>query len=288
MQKLNIAFFGTPDLVIPILDELEKSGALPQIIITGKDEPQGRKMIVTKPAPKVWAEKHGIPVLQPEKIDAAFLEDFIKYNIDLGVVVAYGKILPKTLLELPHFGMINVHYSLLPKYRGATPVESAILNGDEETGVVIQKMVYALDAGDIVEKEKISIDDSETAPELRNRLNEIAKGLLIKTIQKIADGSASYEKQDDSKATICRKIKKEDGLLDPAGDAIMNYRKFRAHAGWPGSYFFIEKNGKKMRIIVTEAKLTGEKFEILKVIPEGKKEMSYKDFLAGFQNKQTI
>ncbi len=285
MQKLSIAFFGTPELVIPILNELEGAGLVPKIIVTGKDKPQGRKMLITKPIPKVWAEERGIPILQPGKIDENFLNDFKKYDVDLGVVVAYGKILPETLLDIPRLGMINVHYSLLPKYRGATPVESAILNGDQETGVAIQKMAFALDAGDIIEKQKVTINPNETAPDLRNRLNEIAKGLLVKTIKELSGNSASYEKQDDSQATLCKKIKKEDGLIDPSGDAILNYRKFRAYFGWPGSYFFVEKNGKKLRVVIKEATLKEEKFEIIRVIPEGKKEMSYKDFLSGFQSK---
>ncbi len=284
MHNLNIAFFGTPDLVLPILDELESSGLLPKIIVTGKDEPVGRKMIITKPAPKVWGEARNIPVLQPGKIDAVFIEEFQKYNINLAIVVAYGKILPQTLLDIPKLGMVNVHYSLLPKYRGATPVESAILHGDSETGVVIQKMAFALDAGDIIEKEVVTISPDETAPVLRSRLNEIAKKLLIQTIQKIVNGTASYEKQDDSKATLCKKIKKEDGLLDLGNDPIINYRKFRAYFRWPGTYFFIEKNGKQIRVVIKEAEFKEGKFEILRVIPEGKKEMSYKDFLAGFQS----
>ncbi|MDD4988996.1 MAG: methionyl-tRNA formyltransferase [Candidatus Pacebacteria bacterium] len=283
MRSLHIAFFGTPELVIPILDELKNAGLIPKVIVTGKDEPQGRKMLVVRPLPKIWAETRGIPVLQPEKINTGFLEDFKKYNIDLGVVVAYGKILPKTLLELPRFGMINVHYSLLPKYRGATPVESAILNGDDTTGVVIQKMAYELDAGDIIEKEKVIIYPNETAPSLRNRLNEIAKKLLVTTIQKIADGTAAYEKQDDTKASHCKKIKKEDGLIDLTDDPAKNLQKFRAYFGWPGTYFFIERNSKKIRVIIKDAMLKEGVFEITRVIPEGKKEMSYKDFLAGFQ-----
>jgi methionyl-tRNA formyltransferase len=285
-KNFNIAFFGTPELVTAILDELERSGFLPNIIVTGKDEPQGRKMIIQKPAAKTWAEERNIPVLQPEKIGAEFIENFKKYDIHLGVVVAYGKILPKRLIELPRFGMINVHYSLLPKYRGATPVESAILNGDEETGVVIQKMAYDLDAGDIIEKEKVTIDAKETAPALRNRLNKIAKKLLVRVVQKIENGGASYEKQDGAKATLCKKIKKEDGLIDPNGDPILNFRKFRAYSGWPGIYFFIEKNSKKTRIVIKEATFKDGKFEILRVVPEGKKEMSYKDFLSGFQKKK--
>ncbi len=278
-KLLNIAFFGTPDLVIPILDELEKSGLTPKVIVTGLDVPKGRRLQIEKPAPKAWAEARGIPVLQPAKIDAAFLEEFQKYGVDLGVVVAYGKILPQALLDLPKLGMINVHYSLLPKYRGATPVESAILAGETETGVAIQKMVLKLDAGDVIEEAKVAIGEKETAPELRARLNGIAKNLLIEVVQKIANGTAKFRKQDDSQATRCGKIKKEDGEIDPSGDAILNWRKFRAYAGWPGTYFFGEKNNKKIRVIVKDADFKDGIFIIKKVVPEGKKEMPYADFL---------
>jgi len=280
-NKIKFAFFGTPDLVIPILDELEKSGLLPSLIVTGPDRAKGRKLVVSPPAPKIWAEKRGISVLQPEKINEAFVEDFKKRDFALGVVVAYGKILPEALINAPRHGMLNVHYSLLPKYRGAIPVESAILNGDKETGVCIQKMVFALDVGDIVDEERVEIGENEKAPELRARLNEMAKIMLPKAINEIEGSQTTFRKQDESKATHCKKIKKEDGLVDLNGDGLTNYLKFRAYFGWPGTYFFAEKNGKQIRIKITDASFSNGEFKILKVIPEGKKEMDYEDFKRG-------
>ena len=274
----RIAFFGTPDLVIPILDEMEKAGYATKIIVTGQDAAKGRHLNIEKPAAKIWAEARGIPVLQPAKIDTAFLEEFKKHDIELGVVAAYGKILPQTLLDLPRLGLINIHYSLLPKYRGATPVESAILNGDAETGVSIQKMIFKLDAGSVIAEEKTPIGEKETTPELRARLNEIGKKLLVETIGKIADGTAEYREQEESAATRCGKITKEDGLIDPAKDDEKNWRKFKAYSGWPGTYFFAEKNGKKIRIIVKESDFQEGKFIIKKVVPEGRKEISYEEF----------
>ena len=281
-SKLSFVFFGTPDLVIPILDELEKNNLLPSLIVTGLDVKKGRKMLITKPAPKVWAEARNIPVLQPEKIDAEFIENF-KNNFDLGVAVAYGKILPKSLLDIPKFGMINVHYSLLPKYRGATPVESAILNGESETGVSIQKMVFELDAGDVIDEEKTEIRTNEKALELRARLNDIAKKILPGTISKIVDGKATFKKQDASLATHCGKIKKEDGLINLEEDPLLNYRKFRAYFGWPGSYFFVSSDGKNIRVKITDADFTDNKFIVKKVIPEGKNETDYQSFLKGLK-----
>lgn len=285
LKKIKFAFFGTPDLVIPILDELEREGLLPSLVVTGLDVPKGRNLIITSPAPKLWAEGRNIPVWQPEKIDAKFLENFKRENFDLGVVVAYGKILPQALLDIPKLGMINVHYSLLPKYRGATPVEAAILNGEKETGVCIQKMIFALDAGDVLEEEKVEIGTEETAMALRERLNEIAKKMLPKVIEKLASGKAEARKQDEGKATHSKKIKKEDGLINLEDSGELNYRKYRAYFGWPGTYFFVKDGtGKEMRIKITDASLIDEKFVINKVIPEGKKEINYEIFLKSLKS----
>jgi methionyl-tRNA formyltransferase len=278
-QKLSIAFWGTPGLTITILDELETAGFTPSVIITGPDRPQGRGLVMTPPEPKLWAEKRNIPVLQPEKITPEFIEELRKQAIDLSVVVAYGKILPEAAITLPKHGTLNVHYSLLPRWRGATPVESAILAGDTETGVCIQHMVYTLDAGDIHNQERVTIGEHETAPALRQRLNILGAKLLVQTITAIENGSVSLTQQDESSVIKCGKITKEDGLIDPSGNPIENDRKFRAYYGWPGVYFFTEKDGKKIRIKVTDALLANGTWKILKVIPEGKKEIDYTQFL---------
>ena len=174
---------------------------------------------------------------------------------------------------MPKLVSINIHYSLLPKYRGASPVESAILNGDKETGVTIQKMAFELDSGPIIAQEKTQIAPNETAPELLKRLIKIGGDLLVKTLQ---TPFATGVKQDESQATYCKKIKKEDGLVD-LGAELPNvlYNKFRAYAFWPRIFFF--KDNK--RIIITDAELKDGKFIIKKVLPEGKKEIKYEEFL---------
>ena len=278
-QKLNIAFWGTPELTITILDALELSGFLPKVIITGMDRPQGRGLVITPPEPKVWAAQRNIPVLQPEKIDEAFLNTLKEYELDISVVVAYGKILPEAAINLPKLGTLNTHYSLLPRWRGATPVESAILAGDKETGVCIQQMVYKLDAGAIHKQETLTIGEHETAPDLRQRLNVIGARLLVETLTSIQGGNASPVIQDETGITKCGKIEKENGLIDPNGDPIENDRKFRAYYGWPGVYFFKEKDGKQIRIKITDAILQNGVWKILKVIPEGKKEIDYTNLL---------
>lgn len=278
-NNIRIAFFGTPELTIPILEELKVRSYTPVVIVTGMDKPIGRKMTITPPEPKIWGETNSVQVLQPEKLDSNFIEEFKKLNIDLSVVVAYGKIIPEELINIPRLGTINIHYSLLPKYRGATPVEAAILNGESETGVCIQHMRYKLDSGPIIEMEKVEIGSTDTAEELRGKLNTVGKKLLIESIEKLISGNANMTEQDESLATFCKKIKKEDGEIDLEDNEIINYNKWRAYNKWPRTYFFIEKNGQKTRVIITEAKIENNVFVIEKVIPEGKKEMAYSEFL---------
>lgn len=269
INKLNFVFFGTPDVASGTLEILKQNGFLPSLIVTSPDKPQGRKMLVTPPPAKIWAKENNIPYIQPEKLSE------INSNANLFIVVAYGKMLPENILNIPKLGSINIHYSLLPKYRGASPVESAILNGDIVTGVTIQKMAYKMDAGDIIAKQEIEIDRAETAPELRKRLIKIGGELLVKTIPLFVKNEVTLKKQNENEATICTKIKKADGLLNLNDDAIKNYNKFRAYTYWPRTFFF--KDGK--RIIITNAILENNQFIILKVLPEGKKEIKYEEFL---------
>lgn len=278
-QRLKIGFWGTPELTTTILDALANAGYAPCVIVTNPDRPQGRNLVLTATSAKLWGQTHDIPVLTPEKIGSVFLEEIQSYHCDLFVVVAYGKILPEAIISMPHYGTLNVHYSLLPRWRGATPVESAILAGDTETGVCVQQMVYKLDAGPIHDQVKISIHPNETAPKLRTRLNEIGKVILVETITKIANGSTKTHTQDETQMTRCGKITKEDGLIDPNGDPILNDRKFRAYYGWPGTYFFLQQGEKQLRVIVKDAHLENGAFMITRIIPEGKKEMAYADFL---------
>ncbi|MEK7662038.1 MAG: methionyl-tRNA formyltransferase [Patescibacteria group bacterium] len=280
-NKTRFVFFGTPSLVVPILEELKAGGFIPSLVITAPDKPKGRGLALTPPPAKIWAEQNKIEVLQPEKLDSEFCRRLSVAGCKLFIVVAYGKILPQEIIDLPEFGTYNVHYSLLPKYRGATPVESAILNGDEETGVSIQKMVFELDAGPVAAEEKISIGETETAPELRGRLNDIGKKLLVETIQKIISGTAKLREQDHKQATHTKKITKEDGLIDLSGSAEKNWRKYRAYYSWPGTYFFTERGDEKKRVIIKNASFENGVFVIKRVLPEGGKEMKYEDFLRG-------
>lgn len=274
-QYKKIAFFGTPAFTVDFLEVLKAHELTPSLIVTNPDKPVGRGMQITSPLPKVWAEKNGITVLQPEKLDGNFFETLSKESWDLFVVIAYGKIIPERIITLPTHGTINVHYSLLPKYRGATPVESAILEGDEVTGVSIQQMVFALDAGDVIASQEISILDTDTTPVLRDKLNEVAVTLLPKTIQAIFEGTIQPTPQDESQVSHYGKLKKEDGELILAGNDLENWRKYKAYEGSIGTYFYMDRNGKKVRTKITKARFENGKFIIEEIIPENGKKQKY-------------
>lgn len=270
-EKLNFVFWGTPDVASKTLDILKENGYLPSLIITSIDKPQGRKMIITPSPVKTWATENNIPYLQPEKIAPEFIEELKKLNIDLFIVVAYGKIIPEVLINTPKLGTINIHYSLLPKYRGASPVEACLLNGDTKTGVSIQQMAFKLDSGDIIAEEKLNIDINDTKVELKEKLIKIGGILLCKIIPDIINRKIHPKIQDESKVTFCGKIKKENGEINPIGNDKENWNKYRAFFGWPGVFFF--KDGKRIKI--TKARYENDSFIIERVIPEGKKETTW-------------
>ena len=285
-KNLKFVFFGTPDVAAETLEILKENDYLPSLIVTSPDAKKGRGLHMQASPVAVFAEKNKIACLKPEKFDEEFYNKLKPNCLEpscLFIVVAYGKIIPENILNMPKFGSINIHYSLLPKYRGASPVESAILNGDTETGVTIQKMIYKMDAGPIISKEKMAILPNEKAPELRTRLIKIGGELLVKILRtSSASGTSPFGggweevKQDESQATYCKKIKKENGFinLDEEPPGVL-YNKFRAYASWPRIFFF--KDGK--RIIIIDAILENNQFIIKKVLPEGKKEISWDNFL---------
>lgn len=274
-NKIKFIFFGTPQVASDTLEILKQGGLLPCLVITSTDKPVGRKMIVTPSPVKTWAIKNNIPFLQPEKIDDNFLDQISKLNADLFLVVAYGKILPEKLINIPSFGTINIHYSLLPKYRGASPVESALLNGEKTTGVSIQKMVYELDSGPIIANRSIDISIEDNKNTILNKLIRIGGELFLEILPDFLNNKLELSQQKTQDATYCYKIKKEDGEIKLDGCDLNNYNKYRAFYGWPGVFFFKEIDGKKTRFKITKARLENNKFVIQKVVPEGKKEIDY-------------
>ena len=270
-NKTRIAFFGTPELCVPILTKLKNNGFEPVLIVTNPDRPIGRKQILTPTPVKTWGLENDTPVWQPEKITKDFVKDFEEQNIDLSIVVAYGKILPQSLIDTPRLGTINIHYSLLPRWRGASPVEASILAGDAKTGVAIQQMVKKLDAGPILAQREHVIGDKITAPELRNELNIMGAELLVQILPQIINQEITPEQQDEGQATHCGKFTKADAEVNLSDDDLELWRKYRAYYYWPRIYYF--DNG--TRTIITQADFQNGKFIIKKILPAGGKE---KDF----------
>jgi methionyl-tRNA formyltransferase len=277
------AFFGTPYVGRDTLALLYERGFVPKVVVTSPDRPRGRGLTMTPCETKEWALAHDLPVLAPEKIDEEAIAAIKEYGCQYAVVVAYGKILPQTLIDLFPLGLLNVHYSLLPKYRGASPVEAALLNGDTITGVAIQKLVFEMDAGDIVTSSEVAIEPNETTKELRARLIEIGGHLLADILSSFIAGTAQMHPQDHTLATRSRKIKKEEGELILSGDATTNWNKYRAYAESPGTYFFAMRDDKKLRVKIKAATFERHSFTPTLVVPEGKSEMTYADFIrAGY------
>jgi len=283
-KNYRLAFFGTPEIAVSILKELEKAKIIPDLIITNPDAPVGRKQTLTPPPVKVWAEEKKTPLLQPTSLKTdTFKEILEKTTWDLFIVAAYGKIIPQTILDLPKFGTLNVHPSLLPKFRGASPIRSALLADDKETGVSIMLMDDKMDHGPIVAQEKTP-NLSDNWPINGEILDEImAKHggeLLVKTLPNFLARKITPKAQDHKKATFCNKIEKNDSELKidplnlPVGeDAYQIILKIQAFAGWPETYFLY--NNKRFKIKKASLDKNG-KLDIERIIPEGKKETDFK------------
>lgn len=279
INNIRYAFWGTPEVSRQTLDKLFNASYVPTVIITSKDTRSGRGMHITESPVSIWAKENKIECLKPDKLDKDFTDQLKKYNLDLSIVIAYGKILREEIIKIPRLGTLNIHYSLLPKNRGASPVEESLLNGDKSTGVSLQQMRFELDSGPIICDEILDIDIKDTKKELLAKLTNLGANLLIRELPNIMSGNINPKQQLEKDATFCTKIKKENGEIDISGDGWLNYNKYRAFYGWPGVYFFSLKNGKKIRVKIMKAKYENNSFIIERVIPENKKEMSYEDFI---------
>lgn len=271
----RFAYFGTPYVARDTLARLFENGYVPSVVITSPDAAKGRGLALTPCPTKGWALEHGIPVLTPAALTDDFLAELETYECEYGIAVAYGKIIPQAVIDSFPKGILNVHYSLLPKYRGASPVETALWHGETVTGVSIQQMVYALDAGDVLAQEEVGIDTADTTLTLRPKLIEAGADLLIRTLPAFLDGTVTRTPQDESQATRAPKIRKERGHLDLSDDAKKNWNTYRALRESPGTYFFAEKGDKRIRVKITDARLSQGRFEILRIIPEGKSEQNF-------------
>lgn len=253
-MKTKIVFMGTPEFGAIILEQLINSGYKPILVVTAPDKPVGRKQILTPPPIKTSAQKYNISIAQPEKIKN--LETEIKnLRPDLGIVAAYGQIIPENILDLPRFGFLNVHPSLLPKYRGASPVQYAILSGDKETGVTIMLLDKQMDHGSILAQEKTEIKPNETTKELRERLANLGAKLLAETIPDWVGGKIQSKPQNETEATYTKILKKKDGKINWGNSAESIERQVRALNPWPGAYTEAKINGNKKTLKILKAKV---------------------------------
>lgn len=294
---MNVVFMGTPDFAVPSLENIAKVHNV-QAVFTQPDKPVGRKMVLTPPDVKVCAEKLGIPVYQPVKLKDSDSYEIIKeLNPDVIVVVAYGQILPENILNIPKYGCINVHGSLLPKYRGAAPIQWSVLNGDKVTGVTTMYMEKGLDTGDILETKEYEIGINDTAGEVFDTLAEMGGKLILDTLEKAEKGQLHPIKQDDSKSSYAKMLDKSMCNIDFSKTNLQVHNQVRGLSPWPVAS--TKLNDKVLKIFETRlAEGKGKPGEILNTNPltiacgegavvvntvqlQGKKKMDSKAFLQG-------
>jgi len=260
-----IVFMGTPEIAAATLESLFESHDLLVGVVTQPDRPSGRGQRPLRSPVRKLAEAHGVPVIAPEKIRAPeVLETLRVWRPQIIVVVAYGRILPKTILDLPPYGCLNVHYSLLPKYRGAAPAAWTIINGEEQGGVTTMKLVEKMDAGAIYLQEPLPLAPDETTGSLQKKLTPIGSRLLAETLGRLKEGSLIPREQDGSQASLAPMLKKEDGLIDWRRAAVEIERRVRGFDPWPGSFTYL--NGRLLKVhrtmIISENR--GEPGEIIR------------------------
>ncbi len=265
---MNILFMGTPEFAVPSLKELIRSKHKVIGVVSQPDKPKGRGKKVLPPPVKVVALENSIPVLQPPKIkDENFYKIIRDISPDIICVVAYGKIIPKDILEIPPYGCVNVHASLLPKYRGAAPINWAIIKGEKVTGVTTMLMDEGMDTGDILLQEKTEIGEDETSEELSKRLSVMGAKLLLKTIDLLLEGKIEPKKQNDKEATYAPMLKKEHGLIDWRKSAEEIRNLIRGTQPWPGAYTWLW--GKTLKIFSAKiSNMKGKPGEVLRAEKE--------------------
>ncbi len=302
-QRMRIVFLGTPDFAVPSLRALASAGHELIAVFTQPDRPKGRGNQVAESPVKKAATELRIAVHQPERIRRPEIVEFLKeLRPEMMVVVGYGQIIPQTIIDIPPNGILNVHASLLPKYRGAAPIQWSIANGDAETGVTIMQIDAGLDTGDMLLKAALVIDPVETAPDLSARLAPLGAQFLLEAIRQIEAGTSGREKQDAAAATYARILKKEDGLIDWNQPAIAIHNRLRGFTPWPGAYTLFRGQqlslvhvhsadgrglppgrlyGDGKRLFAACGQDTG--LEIRELQLAGKKRMQAKSFLNGYK-----
>jgi len=302
---MNVVFCGTPRFAVPTLTTLVNSGFTVSLVVTQPDKPRGRGLEVLFSPVKQAALQFGLPVVQPEKIknNEQFRSQLSSLAPDTIIVVGYGRIIPQWMIDLPVLGNLNVHASLLPKYRGAAPIQWAIASGESVTGVTTMRIDAGLDTGDVLLQKEIPILADDTAETLAPRLADLGAALMIETLYGLQAGTLTGRSQDHSKATLAPVLKKEDGLIDFQRTAVEIWNRLRGFQPWPGAY--TRFRGKQLQIHAakplpslstsTPGELVAENdsfivgcgnksaLEVTELQLEGKKRMSARDFLHGYR-----
>jgi methionyl-tRNA formyltransferase len=307
MVSLRVVFLGTPQFAVPTLRALLASRHQVCGVVTQPDRPRGRGQQVTDAPVKALALEHGLPILQPSRLrDPAFVESVRGWSPDLGVVAAYGKLIPDEVINLPRLGMINVHASLLPKYRGAAPVHRAVIDGEPETGVTIMRVEQMLDAGPMLAKAKRLIGPDETSDVVERDLAELGADLLVQVVDRLASGPVEEERQDFMVSTYAPRLTKEEGLIDWTLPASYIHNRVRGLYPWPHAYTYLDG----VRLIVLKTRMNegttdagpgtivgvtrdtilvaagfGEQVAIEQLQLEGRRPMAVRDFLSGHSLK---
>ena len=288
-QTIRYVFFGTGALAESVLSALVQAGYMPSLVVTKPDSLQGRHMQLVAPHIKTWAQMKGIEVFQPISLkEIPTNSPLHTKKFDVFIVASYGKIIPDPILELPSYGVLNVHPSLLPKYRGPSPIESVLLDGTMTTGVTIIKLDSQMDHGPILAQSALTISSYANTGTLEVTCGQIGGELLASVLPHYIEGTLTPKEQEHDKATTCKKITKDLGLVHLQDDIDITRRKFRALTPWPTLYFFINHHGKEMRVKINDIELVEEeesrelKDYILEVTPEGKGKMDWKSFVHGY------
>lgn len=306
----SIVFMGTPDFSAPILRMLYEEGYDIKAVVTQPDRPVGRKRVLTPPPVKAEAIALGLPVIQPEKLRGSEeLQQILDLKPDIVVTAAFGQILPKELLDAPPLGCINVHASLLPKYRGGAPIHQAIIDGEKETGVTIMYMAVKLDAGDIISQKAIAIGEQDHTGSMFDKLSVVGRELLKETLPSIINGTNNRTVQDESQVTFASNISREQERIDWTKDATTLYNQVRGLHPWPVAYTTFEEgyfkiwwaqvgktkhNVKPGTVVAIEKEYfeiatgNGESLAIYDLQPAGKKRMTAEEYLRGTGSKLQI
>jgi len=307
--KPKIIFFGTSDFAATILEKLFNSSVCDlKLIVTQPDQPVGRKQILTAPPVKITAGELNLPIIQPAKLDSETEIKLKAFNADLFIVAAYGALIPETILSIPHLGCLNIHPSLLPLYRGPSPIQSCLLNGTTKTGISLMLLDKKMDHGPLISQIEYPIEPDDSYETLSAKLADKSAELLIATLPKFISGQLTPQKQNHSAATFTKIIRKSDGEINWHNDAQTIYNQWRAFIVWPNIFSTVKINNKNILIKFNELRIShnqptythtpGQLFihnkkllatcgessylKILKLQPEGKKIMSADDFINGY------